>query len=251
MELFHIRAGLKWLFVLSLGVLALSWHGKRQKVDWRDIHPDLLREPVQTATDRQPFSFVYRGRVCRVRPVRHWEQWGLVASHNDIHAMADLVHDETSVDTKDVCVLWGANLRSNEFHKVRIHNGQFVCYFRADEPVRFSMEAAGNDHLITASDAVRDRIAQIRVGDQIRIRGLLVDYQMEDWGKDWRETSTVRTDDGCEVVFVDELEILRRSNGFWFVAFAVSKAALWVTPLLWLAVFWVESRRPDSRIGEI
>ena len=85
----------------------------------------------------------------------------------------------------------------------------------------------------------------------MHIRGLLVDYRMDDWGDHWRRTSTRRDDTGCEVVFVEELRVLRRARSFWYIVFAGAKGAAVAAPLLWLAVFWFEARLPGSRIGEI
>ena len=69
---------------------------------------------------------------------------------------------------------------------------------------------------------MRRRIAGVRVGDQVRLSGLLVDYQMEGWRDTWRRASTVRGDDGCEVVFVQELDVLRRGTPRWYAAYRLA-----------------------------
>ena len=166
--------------------------------------------------------------------------------------MADLVHDSTSVDTKDLCTIWGPNLESNDFQRVSYKSGQFTCYFSYSSDIEFDPSALGNSHLITDSQAIRHRLATVRVGDQVRLKGLLVDYQMEDWDSFWRKTSTTRTDTDCEVVFVEEVEVLRRGTPGWYSAFALGKWILLLIPALYLLVFWIEARNPaTSRVGEL
>lgn len=227
---------LKAAFVLSFALLTLGWLFKGELAPPEAMRPELEREPVQTPTDAEPFSFVYKGKQFRVRPVAEYELWGLVVSHNDIESIADIYHDATSVDTKDLCVIWGANLERPDYLEVDFRSGSFTCYFRYPPGVRFSLRAGSNNHLVTDRDAIRDRIEEVRVGDQIRLSGLLVDYQMEDWRDFWRRTSTVRSDSDCEIVFVRELEILERGTSGWYAAYRVGWVGLVTVPLLYLVV---------------
>ncbi len=50
-----------------------------------------------------------------MRPVADFELWGLVVSHNNPTAFYDIYHDRNSVDTRDLGVIWGENLRSADF----------------------------------------------------------------------------------------------------------------------------------------
>ena len=228
-------------FVAALALLGVSWYGKGRPIDPAAIDPALLRPPVQRATSRSPFTFVYRGQACRVRPVAEYELHGLVVSHNDVESFADIYHDASSVDTKDLCVLWGESLRGDEFHRVDFSSGPFTCYFRYPEGIRFDPSELSNNHLITADGAIRERLARVHVGDQVRLSGLLVDYQMEDWRDFWRETSTVRDDDGCEVVLVETLEVLREGAPVWNRLHRTSWALLAALPVIYVALAWLEA----------
>jgi hypothetical protein len=230
-------------FLLAAALTLVSWLMKGRLPEPREIAPELLTEPVQEPTTSEPFSFDYRGRGCRVRPVARYELAGVVVSHNDIESFADLYHDSSSVDTKDLCVVWGPNLERSDFRRVDYRSGSFTCYFRHPPGVRFSRRGLGNNHLITDSAAVRERIAAVRVGDQVLIRGLLVDYQMEDWRDVWRRTSTVRADDGCEVIFVESIEVLRRGTPGWYRAFRAAGAVTLGLPALYLVLLHRSVRR--------
>lgn len=79
--------------------------------------------------------------------------------------------------------------------------------FGADCPLaesEISLHAA-NTHLIPATDSVRDRIANLKVGSIVRLRGQLVEAQREDGGKPWRSSlkRTDRGDGACEIIYVE------------------------------------------------
>jgi hypothetical protein len=232
----------RWIeraLVLALALLAMAWYMKRRPIAPETIDASLLRSPRQSATARPPFAFEYRGKSVRVKPVAEYALDGLVMSQNDVESFADIYHDSSSVDTKDLCVLWGTSLESDDFHQVRVTNGPFTCYFRYPQGIRFRTEDLSNNHLITDDSALRNELGAVHAGDQVRVRGLLVDYQMDDWGDRWRRTSTVRNDDGCEVIFVEDFEVLRPGAPRWHQLYRVSG---WVTatlPALWVILLWL------------
>lgn len=240
------------LWLTGLMLWSLGWALKGRLVDHTEARHELRQLPLQGTTDREPFSFEYKGKACRVRPVASYELWGLVVSHNNIESFADIYHDSTSVDTKDLCVIWGANLESSDFQKVKYKSGSWTCYFSYPRGVRFTGTALGNNHLITDDPWIRDRIAEINVGDQVYMSGLLADYQMDDWRGFWRKTSTVRNDSGCEVVFVEQLEILERGTPGWYAAHRLGWIFVVSLPFFYLVVFWLEARNPStSQVGRL
>jgi hypothetical protein len=248
----RLRPWLTGTFAAALALLALAWTQKGDLVGPERIRPELLTAPLQEPVEQEPFTFTYRGQEVRVRAVASYELAGLVLTHNDITGFGDLYHDATSVDTKDLCVMWGESLRHADYLRARYSSGSFTCYVRWDEPLdHLHLDGIGNHHLITNSDRLRDAIARVRVGDQVRLRGLLVDYQLADWGTFWRRTSTERTDRDCEVVFVEELEILARGTPGWYLLWNVARVLLVLVPLAWLAAFWITSGRDPVRLGEL
>jgi hypothetical protein len=104
------------------------------------------------------------------------------------------------------------------------------------------MNQLSNNHLISADPFIRDRVAEIRVGDQIRIKGLLARYGAAGNGG-LRGTSTTRDDTGdgaCETILVEELEIVARSFSAWRAALYASLVVLIAT----LAVHFALPYRP-------
>ncbi len=238
--------------VAAVLLLGLSWWFKGKLPDPARIRPGSLPAPVQTSTTRTPFSFVYKGHECRVQPVADYELAGVVVSHNNIHSIADIYHDTTSVDTKDLCIVWGKNLEDGRYLDVKFWSGPYTCYARWPAEVRFDMTAISNNHLITSDPEVRRAIGEVRIGDQVRLRGLLVDYQMDDWEGFWRCTSTRRDDSDCEVFYVESVAIVEPATPGWYALFGFARFLLVALPLLWVALFTLQVRRGESvQVGRL
>jgi hypothetical protein len=238
------KLGIAALALFAL--LLLSWNRKGALPSPAQIDPALLQAPVQETTAREPFEFPYRGHTIRVRPVAEYELWGLVVSHNDIRSIADIYHDSSSVDTKDLCVVWGSNLQSGELAKVSFDSGPWTCYYRYPEGVRFRGSEMSNNHLLTDQESLRSALGDVRVGDQIHVKGALVDYQVDDWRDFWRRSSRVRNDGGngaCEVLFFEELEVLEPGTPVWYRLFHGSLWMLAAVGALFLHSIWVDSMR--------
>ena len=246
MQAHEIRRFVGPLLLAAIVLTGISWFFKGQLVGPSEIDENLLQIPVQTPTSSEPFDFQYKGKVCRVEPVAEWEQWGLVVSHNDIESIADIYHDSTSVDTKDLCVIWGANLQGSDYQQVEFKSGPWTCYFSYPGGVQFHHNALGNNHLITDDLSVRRALGGVRVGDQIRLAGLLVNYQMDDWQSFWRQTSTSREDNDCEVVFLQDIDVLRRGTPGWYTAYRLGWIAILVLPALYVFLMWLEAGKSDT-----
>jgi len=244
----------RWIFralLVAAALFALARWRERQLPAPAAARSELAQSPIQGPTDRVPFDFVYKGKRCFVRPVARYELWGLVVSHNDIHSISDIYHDATSVDTRDLCVVWGRNVASGAYERAEFWSGPWTCYFRTPAAVDFDRTGISNNHLITDRPEVRARLAHVHVGDEVHFSGLLVDYRMDDWGDFWRRTSTVRTDTGCEVVFAERLEVLARNAAGWHALESLAKTLLVLLPLAWIGVFVLEARRDPVSLGEL
>jgi hypothetical protein len=92
------------------------------------------------------------------------------------------------------------------------------------------MNQLSNNHLISANPYIRDRVSEVRIGDQIHIKGSLARYGAVGNGG-LRGTSTTREDSGdgaCEVILVDEFKIIVPGFSFW-------RAAMWTSLLAFIA----------------
>lgn len=135
----------------------------------------------------------------------------------------------------DVCVVWGDNASNPLIHKLDFWNGIFTCNVKTGNQEAwksFDMFKLSNNHLISDDDFIRDQVKEIRIGDQIRVRGYLASYSNEGGGK--RGTSTTRLDtrDGaCETLYVKRFDIVQAAVSGWRLSMYASLAVLLLATL--------------------
>lgn len=245
-----LQGGLTIAIAATVVVTALAWWRKGTFVSHTAIDRRLLEEPRQTETTRPPFTFPYRGETYEVKPVADYEIAGLVVAHNDPGGFGDVYHDDRSVDTKDLGLIWGPNLRNDDFHRVEFWSVSWTVNFRWPGGVEFYPEAVSNNHLITPHAKVREAIARVRVGDQVLIKGTLCDYTAAgDPSGSWRRSSTTRADTGngaCEVLCVEELKVLHRGTPVAYALFSLGRLLLGLLVVAKAGTLLVEASRAQK-----
>ena len=203
-------------------------------------------EPVQEASDRAPFTTTIQGYTYRLTPRARYDITGLVVSQHRGDALFNLYHQQDPGNVRDVCVVWGESIRNGSYRKVTFWSGEFTCSFEWSTALSppFKMETASNNHLLPASDPIARQIGRLEIGDQIRMTGLLVDYQVTQNGRAIfsRHTSLTRGDTGngaCEILYVTALAVVRpgdhlRANAARYLWYA-SLALLGAVVAVWLA----------------
>jgi hypothetical protein len=141
----------------------------------------------------------------------------------------------------DVCVVWSDTAFSEYLGKLDFWNGIFTCNVQTRDSVawsHFKMDQLSNNHLISEDPFIRERVEEIHVGDQIRIRGWLARYGAAGGGL--RGTSTTRADTGdgaCETIYVREFEIVEPGFSGW-------RAAMWGALAVLVVALLVHFRQP-------
>jgi hypothetical protein len=198
------------------------------------FHPQLQHEPRQQPLEARPMTLPYAGAEYRVEPLYDYELYGLVVSYRQ-HDGESSMHrwSNDHLNMADVCVVWSDNALSPTLRKLDFWNGIFTCNVETRDRVawsNFKMNQLSNNHLISADAFIRERVAEIRVGDQIRIKGSLARYGAIGGGL--RGTSTTRDDTGdgaCETILVEEFEVVQRGFSRWRAALYASLALLLAT----------------------
>lgn len=221
------------LIVLSFACLLVSFWNRNALPRDVEYVPEIDNEPVQRATRQPPFGVDYNGIEYLVEPEYEYDITGMVVSyrHHDedysrMHRMA-----QDHLNMLDVCVIWGDNTRAM-LHKIDFWNGLFTCNAQTRDRAAwetFDMQQLSNNHLLSGDEYIRDRVRDVRIGDQIRVRGYLASYTGP-VGK--RGTSTTRTDSGdgaCETVFIEQFEIVQPARSYWRVSMYGSLAVLLVS----------------------
>jgi hypothetical protein len=202
-------------------------------------------EPLQRASERGAFTTTIEGYTYTLTPRAAYEIAGLVVSQHRGDALFNLYHQADPGNIRDVCVVWGEAVTNGSYRKVKFSSGEFTCSYSWSGALTpaFRPEKASNNHLVPADRAIARRIGAIRVGDQIRMTGLLVDYTVTKDGQDVfsRRTSLTRGDTGngaCEILYVTGLSVVARGDQrqadatrvLWYASLAllVALGGVWV-----------------------
>lgn len=219
------------LITASFVCLLVSFWNRNDLPGNIDYVPAIANEPAQTATNKRPFDVVYEDVQYHVEPEFEYEMVGMIVSyrhHDNNSRMHRLANDHLNM--LDVCVVWGDNTVSAQLQKIDFWNGIFTCNVKTRDQAAwesFDMYQLSNNHLISDDDYVRDQVRDIKVGDQIRIRGYLASYGSPDSGT--RGTSTTRMDTGdgaCETIYVEQFRIVQAATSGWRISMYASLLAL-------------------------
>jgi hypothetical protein len=233
------------VLVASALALGVAFWNRNDLPGEIEFHPKLEQEPRQRSIAKPPLTMAYAGLDYRVEPLYSYELYGLVVSYRH-HDGESSMHrwSNDHLNMADVCVVWSDTAFSPTLAKLDFWNGIFTCNVQTRDSVawaNFKMNQLSNNHLISADPFIRDRVAEVRVGDQIRIKGSLVRYGAVGGGL--RGTSTTRDDTGdgaCETILVDEFQIVTPGFSRWRAAMYVALALLVAT----LAVHFALPYRP-------
>jgi hypothetical protein len=245
----------KWLLVLALAGLILGYWN-RDRLPQPEFYDEALEQaPRQTATRRAPFTTRAGAQHYRITPLFDYELHGVVVSQHHSDDWLDIYHHQDWQDylnIKDICVIWGDNVRSAVYQDLEFENTTWTCWVHWPDRAtrrRFRDNQLANNHLLADRPAVTQAILAARPGDQVYLRGMLAEYANPANGFQ-RGTSTSRNDRGngaCETVYVEEFRVLRHANPGWRRLFVVS---LWLTPLAalgWVAMLALAPVRRGAR----
>jgi len=251
---------LKWLFLVCAVTYGLAISKVSQLPKSSEIKVPLSEDPVQQIIrGKEPFTLDYRSSNYSVEPVANYEISGMIVSHNDIGSFDDIYHTSDSVDVRDLCLIWGQNIEDDNHLSFDFKNEPFSCHINQKDynsPGEFRIENLSNNHLLVSSEKIREQIYTLNPGDQVRLKGMLVNYSAS--GSDFtRRSSLVRTDDGngaCEVMLVEELQVLGRWKPDWWRVRTISAKASLILGILTL-LSWIfgpiweyEKRKRETNI---
>ena len=229
-----VRIG--WIFLLA--TCGGSWLLRDRLETIREIHSDALPEPTQTPLTNVPaFTFSRNGYAYEVEPLFKYVLRGLIVHRLDYSWFA--IDRSEKAFPLDLCVIWGSNLSNGYYRAETIHFSQDCrwCWAQWHGQFGFRMDELSNNHLLVDNPALERQLQQLRTGDQIKLSGQLVNVkaratssvgQYDSPVSVWN-TSITRTDSGagaCEVIYVENIEVLKPGNPFVRLLYRVACGSL-------------------------
>lgn len=186
------------------------------------VLPELTTEPKQTTTNKGTFTTTFNDDLFTIIPKYEYELFGLVVSyrlHDSEHGQMIHAMNKDHINVADYCVVWGQSADGKLLSEFEFSNGQFTCNWQTHSRTawqQFNQNQISNNHLLAVNSSIRETLDQVKIGDQIHIKGQLAHYT-NPLGYE-RGSSVVRTDSGngaCETIWVEEVNILSKMNSLW------------------------------------
>ncbi len=222
--------------VISFVLLLISFSKRNTFTDDLLVLQQLTEDPKQAAINLPAFGATYNDENFEIIPKYDYDLNGLVVSyrlHDADGGMMLHALNKDHLNVADFCVVWGDSAQPNILREFDFSNGQFTCNYSTKDTAAwkaFNHTQLSNNHLLAIDDAVRDTISEIKIGDQINLKGWLAHYK-NPIGYE-RGSSTVRTDTGngaCETIFVNQISILQPMKSIWRSLMPFSFGALLIS----------------------
>jgi len=240
----------KYLFPALAAALAFSYY--MTAYNFRSLKiplAEVLREPAQTAVKKgAPVTLEKGGTEYVLEPLFDYDISAAVigTSGNYLSGIREII-------PFDVGLMWGGTVGSGEFRKIRCSVLVNHLYIKWYGDAKINPYDLANTHIIPGSPKVLAALKTLVPGDQVRLRGQLVNVRAYPAGesgvgspKQELLSSTTRKDQGdgaCEILYVPSLEdvkVLRRADRFYPSLFHF---CAWALPTL-LAFFLVQVHLP-------
>jgi len=229
-----------YLIIISFVLLLVSFSKRNTLTDDINVLPELSNEPAQSTVELPPFVTTYNDENFEIIPKYDYELTGLVVSyrlHDADGGMMIHALNKDHLNVADFCVVWGDSADPKLLREFDFSNGQFTCSYGTQSRAAwnaFNDDQLSNNHLLAIDDMVRDTISEVKIGDQINIKGWLAHY-INPLGYE-RGSSTVRTDTGdgaCETIYVNEISILQPMKSKWRSLMSFSLGVLLISLFLY------------------
>ncbi|MDD4182743.1 MAG: hypothetical protein PHT53_02860 [Candidatus Omnitrophica bacterium] len=244
----------KYLFWIFLIIFAISFFGQKNIRTIKDIDLAVLENPTQTKI-LQPeiIEFKSNGYAYRITPLYNYILKGLVVSKFTYDIFN--VYKYGGVFPVDLCMIWGGNVKNGAHINKDVNFSQDCrwCHVQWYGNVAFDFNEMSNNHLVVKDARIRRIVNSISAGDQVYIKGKLVNVKavlLKSTGSfdpqefEWK-TSTTREDGGagaCEVIYVEDIRILKKGNLFFYWLFLLSFYGLLALVIYKIGFFIYETK---------
>lgn len=254
---FYQRAK-KFLYIILLIGLAITFFTRNNYRKVQNIDSVVLKEPVQeNLSDHDLIEFEKDDFKYELTPLYEYEISALVVHKMDYRIFS--IYKTDSVFPMDLCMLWGKNVEDKIYQDKALSFSQDMrfCFARWTRDLNFNTDEISNTHLVIKDADLRKKINQISVGDQVRIKGKLVNVEAKNLGSPGKydpanlslNSSTTREDSGagaCEIIYVEELDILQKGNPVSYYLFIASLYVLIALIVIDILLFFLPDKNEKT-----
>jgi hypothetical protein len=242
----NLHRVVRWCLGASLALAGAAWWMQGALPPPERLQAGLDAEPVQTRVTRPPIEARVDGVDYRIQPRYAYDMSALVVSLHHSDSFWDYAHKAWGdhVNLMDLCVVWGGTARSGAYRAISFSNTQWECHWQTGSREAWAAvneDEIANNHMVTDDPAIARALREVHVGDQIRVRGYLVDYTVLRDGRPagTRVSSDTRKDRGngaCEVLYVESIERLDSPGRRWRLLLKAALAAFALAAVAWLCL---------------
>lgn len=214
-----MKTTVKFLFLISIIALIISFFFVNRLPPKNAILKQLYNEPIQSPSFEPEFTVQKKNITYRIKPLYTYEMYGLVVTYHHSSSFMDISHREWKdfLNIKDISLIWGYNIKMGDYLKVKYSHADWTGYYQYYGTVNFNADHFSNNHLLTENPSLEKEIMRTRIGDQIYVKGYLVEYS-HNKSNFKRGTSSTRNDTGngaCETIYVTDYKIMKAANPQW------------------------------------
>ena len=233
-----------YLFIILLLVLIITFFTRNNIRNVDKITDEATNQPVQKEIlNMEEIEFKKDGYLWQLTPLYDYEISGLVVGRMNYQIFS--INRYSNLLPIDLGLIWGSNVANKVYQDKRIKFKQDSrwCWVRWDGDAVFNLNEFSNNHLLTKEKDLSNEAKKVNRGDQIRIKGKLVniiatpleDNEISGQNNIMWKSSTTREDSGagaCEIIYVEDIEILRKGNLlsrflFWFSFYGLIILIFW------------------------
>ena len=214
----------KYLFLTLALVFGVTLFTRNNFRRVTEIAPEVLNDPGQKEIiGGGIIKFTKDGYDYELTPLYDYGISGLIVGKMDYRIFS--ISRTDSVFPMDLALVWGDNVKNRVYRDRRVkftEDGRWVRVSWYGD-VNFNFSALSNNHLLINDRAPERKLKVLTLGDQVRITGQLVNVRGYPSGRagepglepfTWT-TSVTRDDSGsgaCEVVYVENIKVLKKAN---------------------------------------
>ncbi len=250
-----LKAVVLFLLLASLALFVFTFTKIDDLPAKEDLKDLVYKQPVQEEVDFsiEPFDMEKDKFIYKISPRYHYEISGILVADYVYDNWLDIFRKKDPLYKKDICLIWGYNAESENYAKGSFRYVNGGCIWETEEDVVFNNNEISMNHLLPSDEKIEELMKQAGPGDQVHIKGYLVNYQVIGLDTNFYvNTSSSRDDNRFEVIYVTEFNILSEGNLGYKILYRVVRYVFFFFLILYIIIYFISSaRKPAIKKKEV